>query len=132
MKKTVLIFIISILAASCSLESSSNTSSSNSILGTWTWQKSVGGIAGTTLTPESTSTQKKLLFSSDGKVTVYLNNEITATTTYEIKKGPSIFDEKESTLLIFGGNTYVIQYLDEQNLTLADNFADGFSSLYKR
>lgn len=132
MKKTVLIFIISILAASCSLESSSNTSSSNSILGTWTWQKSVGGIAGTTLTPESTGTQKKLLFSSDGKVTVYLNNEITATTTYEIKKGPSIFDEKESTLLIFGGNTYVIQFLTEDSFSLSDNFADGFSSLYKR
>jgi PKD repeat protein len=131
MKKTVLIFIISILAASCSLESSSN-SSSNSITGTWTWQKSVGGIAGTTLTPESTGTQKKLLFSSDGKVTVYLNNEITATNTYEIKKGPSIFDEKESTLLIFGGNTYVIQFLTEDSFSLSDNFADGFSSLYKR
>lgn len=133
MKKSFFIIIlISILSLSCSVESSVGDLNSNSIIGTWTWQKSVGGIAGSTETPESTGIQKKIVFTSEGKVMVYNNNVEITNTTYEIKKGTSIFDEKERSLIVFDGMTYVVQFIDAHNLTIADNFADGYSSDYKR
>jgi hypothetical protein len=133
MKKSFFIIIlISILSLSCSVESSVGDLNSNSIIGSWTWQKSVGGIAGSTETPESTGIQKKIVFTSEGKVMVYNNNVEITNTTYEIKKGTSIFDEKERSLIVFDGMTYVVQFIDAHNLTIADNFADGYSSDYKR
>lgn len=133
MKKSFFIIIlISILSLSCSVESSVGDLNSNSIIGTWTWQKSVGGIAGSTETTESTGIQKKIVFTSEGKVMVYNNNVEITNTTYEIKKGTSIFDEKERSLIVFDGMTYVVQFIDAHNLTIADNFADGYSSDYKR
>lgn len=133
MKKSFFIIILSsILSLSCSVESNVGDLNSNSIIGTWTWQKSVGGIAGSTETPESTGIQKKIVFTSEGKVMVYNNNVEITNTTYEIKKGTSIFDEKERSLIVFDGMTYVVQFIDAHNLTIADNFADGYSSDYKR
>ncbi|WP_348810692.1 hypothetical protein [Flavobacterium maritimum] len=133
MKKSFFIIIlISILSLSCSVESSVGDLNSNSIIGSWTWQKSVGGIAGSTETPESTGIQKKIVFTGEGKVMVYSNNVEITNTTYEIKKGTSIFDEKERSLIVFDGMTYVVQFIDAHNLTIADNFADGYSSDYKR
>lgn len=133
MKKSFFIIIlISILSLSCSVESSVGDLNSNSVIGTWTWQKSVGGIAGSTETPESTGIQKKIVFTNEGKVMVYNNNVEITNTTYEIKKGTSIFDEKERSLIVFDGMTYVVQFIDAHNLTIADNFADGYSSDYKR
>lgn len=133
MKKSFFIIIlISILSLSCSVESNVSDLNSNSVIGSWTWQKSVGGIAGSTETPESTGIQKKIVFTSEGKVMVYNNNVEITNTTYEIKKGTSIFDEKERSLIVFDGMTYVVQFIDAHNLTIADNFADGYSSDYKR
>lgn len=133
MKKSfLLIVLISILSISCSVESNVSDSNSNSIIGTWTWQKSVGGIAGTTETPESTGIQKKIVFTGEGKVMVYSNNVEITSTTYEIKKGTSIFDADERSLIIFDGMTYVVLFIDAHNLKIANNFADGYSFDYKR
>jgi hypothetical protein len=85
MKKSYLIlFVISILFASCSVESSVKDSNTNSIIGTWTWQKSSGGIAGTTQTPESTGVQEKLVFTKEGRMISYSNNVEKGNYPYEI------------------------------------------------
>ncbi|MNE69825.1 hypothetical protein D3C80_1655760 [compost metagenome] len=63
---------------------------------------------------------------------VYSNNVEITNTTYEIKKGTSIFDADEHSLILFDGMTYVVLFIDAHNLTIADNFADGYSSDYKR
>lgn len=119
------------LFASCSVESSGNDSDARSIIGTWTWQKSCGGFAGTQ-TPEGTGVQVKLVFTKEGRVISYRNNVETGNYPYEIRVGKSIYDVKEQSLLTFNGMTYVILFIDGHNLTIANNFTDGYSSEYKK
>jgi hypothetical protein len=134
MQKIFLSLVIVFTLISCSLSNDNNNSSNSiSILGTWTWQKSVGGITGSDIvTPENTGVEKKLIFETNSKVTVFTDDTETGNYTYEIKIGKSIYDGKDHYLLVFNEMTYVIDYIDLHKLEISDNFPDGFGSTYTR
>lgn len=118
----------------CSLtHEGKNTEDSIAIVGTWYWQKSSGGINGKDIvTPESTGVNKKLVFDTNKKVTVFTNDVETGHYTYTIKMGNSIFDNKQRSLLTFNEMSYVIQYIDNKNLSIQDNFVDGYILNYAK
>ncbi|PBJ13630.1 hypothetical protein [Flavobacterium sp. ACN6] len=66
------------------------------IVNTWIWKKSVGGTSNPYLR--------------------WKNIEI-RNNTYKIQKGIGYFDKSEHDLIMFEGKTYVIENLDNQNLT---------------
>ena len=136
MSKVWISFLVIFLffLAFCSLKNEGkNTKNRLAIIGTWHWQKSSGGISGKEIvTPESTGVDKKLVFGSNKKVTVFTNDTETGSYTYTIKMGNSIFDHKQHCLLTFNEMNYVIQYIDNKNLSIQDNFVDGYVLNYEK
>lgn len=118
----------------CSLKNDGSTTGNKfAIMGTWHWQKSIGGMTGKEIiTPESTGVDKKLVFGANKKVTVFTNDAETGQYNYTIKMGNSIFDNKQHYLLTFNEMSYVIQYLDNNNLSIQDNFTDGYVLTYRK
>lgn len=130
---SVLISFVFVLTF-CSLKNDGNTTQNRlAIVGTWYWQKSIGGMTGNEIiTPESTGVVKKLVFGTNNKVTVFTNNTETGRYNYIIKLGNSIFDNKQHYLLTFNEMSYIIQNLDDNNLSIQDNFTDGYVLTYAK
>lgn len=132
--KICFLIVLGFFFSCCSLGSDTNkTQNVTAILGTWNWQKSSGGISGKELvTPESTGVDKKLVFKANKKVTVLTNDLETGIYTYKITMGNSIFDNKKHYLLTFNEMYYVIEYIDNQHLSIKDNFTDGYVLSYEK
>lgn len=115
------------------LFASFNTADSSSIINTWTWEKSVGGSNNPYLaTPKTIGFTKKVIFTSNGRVITYKNNVEIRNSAYQIEKGIGYTDQEEHDLLTFEGKTYVIEKLDNQNLTIVSNNQDGSRTIFKR
>ncbi|MCD0472157.1 hypothetical protein [Flavobacterium sp. JAS] len=132
MKKTFLFLIVLCLFSSAySLESTSLNS--GSIVNTWTWEKSIGGANNPyTSTPKTIGFNKKIVFTPEGRVITYKNDIEIRNSTYQIEKGIGIFDQSEHDLISFEGKTYIIEKLDNQNLTIVSNNQDAARTIYKR
>jgi hypothetical protein len=103
------------------------------IINTWVWQKSIGGTNNPyTATPASIGYNKKVVFTPNGKVITYKNNVEIRNSNYVVEKGISVFDHQEHDLITFEGRTYIIENIDNQNLTLVTNNEDGARVIYKR
>ncbi|MBW1658732.1 hypothetical protein [Flavobacterium quisquiliarum] len=115
------------------LFASFNTADSSSIINTWTWEKSVGGSSNPYLaTPKTIGFTKKVIFTSNGRVITYKNNVEIRNSAYQIEKGIGYVDQAEHDLVTFEGKTYVIEKLDNQNLTIVSNNQDGSRTIFKR
>jgi len=132
MKKYFLFFIaFSLFTAAYSVES--KALSAGSILNTWIWEKSIGGTANPyTATPKTIGFNKKIVFTAEGRVITYKNDVEIRNSPYQIEKGNGFFDHLEHDLITFEGKTYIIENLDNQNLTIVSNNQDAARSIYKR
>lgn len=126
--------IIVLFLLCCSSKNELDTAQSQlAVIGTWYWQQSSGGITGKELiTPKSTGVTIKLVFGPNKKVAVFTNDTETGNYAYTIKTGKSIFDNQEHYLLNFNEMNYVIRYIDKNEMSIQDNFADGYVLTYVR
>lgn len=132
MKKLLLFFIaFGLFSSFCIAEKS--TVNAVSIVNKWTWEKSIGGVNNPyTATPKTSGFSKKVVFTSDGRVITYKNDIEIRNSQYEIGKGVGLADNLEHDLITFEGKTYVIEKLDNQNLTILSNNSDATRTIYKR
>lgn len=133
MKKKLLLFVVigCLFSSAYSLEST--TMNAGSIINTWIWEKSIGGTSNPyTATPKSIGFSKKVVFTPNGRVITYKNDVEIRNSAYQIEKGTSFFDQAEHDLITFEGKTYVIEKLDNQNLTIISNNQDAARAIYKR
>ncbi|MFD2939939.1 hypothetical protein [Flavobacterium notoginsengisoli] len=106
---------------------------SGSIVNTWIWEKSVGGSTNPYLaTPKTIGFTKKVIFTPNGRVITYKNNIEIRNSVYQIEKGIGYADKAEHDLVTFEGKTYIIENLDNQNLTIVSNNQDGSRTIFKR
>lgn len=132
MKKYFLFLIVFGLFTTAYSIDSSNLNS-GSIVNTWIWEKSVGGASNPyTATPKTAGFTKKVIFTSNGRVITYKNDVEIRNSSYEIGKGIGFSDQTEHDLITFEGKTYVIENLDNQNLTIVSNNQDAARSIFKR
>jgi len=132
MKKHFLLFIVCCLFSSAYSLESANTNS-GSIINTWIWEKSVGGANNPYVsTPKTIGFNKKIVFTSTGRVITYKNDVEIRNSTYQIEKGTGFFDQSEHDLITFEGKTYIIENLDNQNLTIVSNNQDAARTIFKR
>lgn len=133
MKKLFLSFIICFLFTSTISINDSKEEVAGSIFNTWIWEKSIGGSKNPYVTtPKSIGFNKKIIFTQDGRVITYKNNVEIRNSAYQIEKGKGYFDQSEHDLITFEGKTYVIENLDNQNLTIVSNSQDGTRTIFKR
>lgn len=96
-----------------------NDQTPNTILGSWTCQKSEGGEnANYISTPKTLGYTKKIVFTSDNKVITYKNDVELRISKYVISKGISVYDNKEHDVVIFEGLTYLIENPDSKTFDL--------------
>lgn len=132
MKKQFFLFIaFCLFSSSYSVENEGLNS--GSIVNSWTWEKSIGNTSNPyTSTPQTIGFNKKVVFTSEGRVITYKNNVEIRNSTYQIEKGISAIDQSQQELITFEGKTYVIEKLDNQNLTIATNNQDATRTIFKR
>ncbi|MEL1254856.1 hypothetical protein AAEO57_13780 [Flavobacterium sp. DGU38] len=132
MRKKLFFFIVfGIFTTASSLEA--NTAETSKIINTWIWEKTIGGESNPYIsTPKTTGFNKKIVFTPDGKIITYKDGVEIRNSSYEIKKGVSVFDQSEQELISFEGKTYIIENLDNQNLTLISNDSEGTRTIYKK
>jgi len=132
MKQLFLSFTICFLFTSM-ISVNGSKEASGSIINTWTWEKSIGGADNPYVTtPKTIGFTKKIIFTQDGRVITYKNNVEIRNSAYQIEKGKELFDQSEHDLITFEGKTYVIEQLDNQNLTIVSNSQDGTRTIFKR
>lgn len=132
MKKLYIAFIVCFLFTTVySLDASKVES--GSIINTWNWEKSVGGNVNPYIaTPKTIGFSKKIVFTPEGRVITYKNNVEIRNSAYQVAKGIGVSDKAEHDLISFEGKTYVIENLDNQNLTIVANDQDGARTIFKR
>lgn len=132
MKKHFLFFIVfGLFSSAYSLEYVSLNS--GSIVNTWIWEKSIGGGDNPyTATPKTIGFTKKIVFTPEGRVITYKNNVEIRNSAYQIEKGIGFTDQAQHDLITFEGKTYVIEKLDNQNLTIVSNNQEASRAIYKR
>jgi len=106
---------------------------SGSIVNTWNWEKSLGGNENPYVaTPKTIGFTKKIIFTPEGRVITYKNNIEIRNSAYQVEKGTGFSDHSEHDLISFEGKTYVIENLDNQNLTIVSNDQNGARTIFKR
>lgn len=130
-KKLFLFIVLIIFTTAYSFEV--NTTKINPIIDTWVWKKTIGGENNPYVsTPKTIGFNKKIVFTNDGKIITYKDDVEIRNSTYEIKKGISFFDQSEKDLISFEGKTYIIENIDNQNLTIISNDSDATRTIYKK
>ena len=106
-----------------------------SIVGTWNWYETSGGIGGITDTPESTGETRKVVFQDNGNVVFYTNDEVTLSSTYLLASKVTIISDDPLPVVIIDGIDafyYIYSFPYEDELELQENVVDGFIHNYRK
>ena len=105
------------------------------VVGTWTWLRSTGGIAGTTRTPETEGFTGVLRFDADGTVEWRVDGERVWQTTWSLgraREGSPLAGEE---VVFYGepvvGWPYQAVHVEGAGLILTDPCCDGFVHEYE-
>jgi len=114
--------------------SDSDKENNESIIGTWNWYETSGGIGGIIETPQTTGETRKVVFQENGTVTFYTDDEITLTSTYSLDRENTIISADPLPVVKVDGIDFVyiysFPYVDE--LELQENVYDGFIHNYRK
>ncbi len=126
MKKIIYILLIPIFIISCSKEESSKNIE---LQGYWEWISSKGRTGNTTLTSESTRTNKSIYIGKD--FISYYEGERQLVYTFVIEDRESIYNQEKVPMLVLEDSqkSFVIQ---GDVLVLRDEINDGFIHKYKK
>lgn len=108
---------------------------STSLVGSWQWVSSNGGITGQDRqTPASTKTTKVIQFTSTNQFISYQNGVKDQEITYTLQKGKSIYDASgQSDLIDFATASSRYSFrLENNQLYLFDEVTDGYTHRYVR
>ncbi|MEO3403893.1 hypothetical protein AAFN85_08315 [Mucilaginibacter sp. CAU 1740] len=136
MKKIVLILIAAILCSISACTKNNDPGPGNpSIVGKWRWVKSVGGIGGTTVTPQTDGYTYRFEFGADSVFKDYQNDKLLLQSNYHISKNYKYDASMPAVdlLKIETNSTQVAYVVRHDSLYFDDIFiADGFNSVYVR
>jgi hypothetical protein len=128
MKTLISILILVTLVFSCQKTDDCDPNSP-SLIGNWTWTKSVGGIGGGTFTPAITGDNIKIKISTDSIYREYLNNSLITESKFKL----AYRNQESRPYLKFDGFTSLyFEFTDYKNLIITEMAADGYTIYYKR
>ncbi len=120
------IFVVVVAIASCDEDCTVPTT----VIGEWTWVKSVGGFAGHTITPESEGYTKQLVI-DDHFYTEYIDDSIDFNTQYDLRvQQDSVFETPYVIWFDLGG--MVAYKYEGDQLEIIEVCADCYSHFYSR
>ncbi|NOW98874.1 hypothetical protein [Mucilaginibacter sp. SG564] len=131
--KQFFLMITALILCSASACNKGKLPASTSVMGQWRWVKSVGGIGGFTITPQSSGFTQRYQFNDDSTFRFYRKDTVAAQGKFSIvrniKSNPQPID-----VLKTGGNGFDQSLLIRNDtLYLHDiDIADGYGSIYVR
>ena len=139
MKKTIYIFIFTLLLFSCNNNDLTKIENSD-LIGKWNWRSTKGGIGGhINDTPQTTGKTIHLILSSDYTFSVIENGDTIADGTYLLTTRKSIYNgemerfidyvEKDNSKRFWSG---IITTYKTNKLDILSNFYDGVGSEFVR
>ncbi|MGF7042220.1 hypothetical protein [Mucilaginibacter lappiensis] len=106
---------------------------STSIIGKWRWVKSVGGIAGSTVTPQSTGYNLSEEFKADSTFKRFKNDSLIAQGKFSIVRNYKYASTETIDVLKTGGPDDLAFVIRNDSLFVSDIFiSDGFNTAYVR
>jgi hypothetical protein len=132
MKCFILIFAMITL---CSVSSCNKDKmpTSTSIIGKWRWVKSVGGIAGSTVTPQSTGYNLSEEFKADSTFKRFKNDSLITQGKFSIVRNYKYTSTETIDVLKTGGLDDLAFVIRNDSLFVSDIFiSDGFNTAYVR
>jgi hypothetical protein len=132
MKYFILIFtaVIFCSVGSCNKD---KLPASTSIVGKWRWVKSVGGIAGSTVTPQSAGYNLSEEFKADSTFKRFKNDSLIAQGKFSIVRNYKYSSSENIDVLKTGTPINEAFIIRNDTLFLNDVFiSDGFSNTYVR
>jgi hypothetical protein len=123
-----------LVLAGCSTSTSSEADLELAwLLGRWEWVSSTGGIAGWTLTPESTGQTRSVEFGADGIMRTVVDGETVLVEEFHVGVGADDgqFDGR-TVLLLPGGREVGVTVPSQGRLRLDEGCCDLFVHEYRR
>jgi hypothetical protein len=107
--------------------------SAPSLIGTWNWVKSVGGIMGGVFTPQTDKHTRTIIFTANSLYKEYINDSLAISASFTVaQKTMSDSNKVEMISYSLMSPSQIISRLDTDTLILSDYAADGFTSTYNR
>jgi len=103
---------------------------SEGIYGRWNWTKSIGGLGGQTVTPQSTGESKHLII-DDFTYSEYEDDELVYQAQYDLAVRADTFNGISTFLILDPGNEYAIRISDHE-LEILEMSPDGWYHYYER
>lgn len=101
------------------------------LIGKWEWQKTSGGLANKTYTPEESGYTMQLIFKKDNTYELYKNGKSEARGTYEIKK-KKVITGREDFVVDYTNRPDEVISLSDNNLSLSQDVYDGQQYVYRK
>jgi hypothetical protein len=108
---------------------------STSIVGRWRWVKSVGGIAGTTVTPANNGFNLTQVYGADGSFKLYKNDSLELQSKFSIIRNFKYQTQTIDLLKIDNNESNRADFTIRNDTLYTSNtlfISDGFSSVYVR
>jgi hypothetical protein len=126
---------IFLVATAITLSACNNTideHSDQTLNGKWILVNVSGGIAGEINNIDTLVEKHIVVFDKDNSVSFFYNDSLLSSTNFLIEKRKSIYSTNELDFIVYeyGSAPKVITYLFKDTLIIADNYYDGFSSVY--
>jgi hypothetical protein len=134
MRYFILLFAALVL---CSVSSCNKNGSpgpiSTQITGSWRWVKSVGGIGGFTLTPQTEGFKQTQVYEADSSFKLYKNDTPLVSGKFSVTRNYKYSPTENLDLLKINDQTPLAFIIRNDTLYQNDVFiSDGFSSVYVR
>ncbi len=125
------IFLLMTLSFLISCSTTTDTDSTDQIVGEWVWIESSGGLAGTTETPEST--QKEVtLHISNNSIKQYVNGTLESDRPYNIERRESVIYGDTREMIVYDNGFRQIFSTTGNQLILIGDCNDCFQAEYVR
>ncbi|WP_121811515.1 hypothetical protein [Mucilaginibacter kameinonensis] len=137
--KNILLLISAIVLCSITACNKDNIPGvgSNTIIGKWRWVKSVGGIGGSTSTPQSSGYTIRNEFNADSSYSRFQDNKLLLNGNFRTIKNYKVSSTQTIDALLISGptlDTRPVAYLvRNDSLFIGDIYiADGYNEIYVR
>ncbi len=132
----IVTLIFCTLSCGCSKQTSPTEPEPQGIYGSWNWVKSVGGIAGLTITPAAAGYTERLVLKSDNNCESYRNDTLVATTQFTIRREVTLFSLDSVDVIHYADTNrfmkQIISVIGSDTLGLIDLCYDCFGHTYMR
>ena len=126
------LFVVSMLP-SCN-KSLAKAVVDKSLVGSWEWIRTDGGIANNIHeTPASTGREKTLVLNANNTYVITINNAVSSKGTFTVESKQCIHDGTSKPYIQFNHDpAMMVEVVDSTFLKLSDEANDGTDSQYKR